>query len=200
MSNAERDPAVLRAIDELRQLPEANPAAVRRVIDAAAAARLTPADYEVIVPARVRRPRWPLTAGMVAAALVAGFFARDAWRARSLEQGLTAYDAPAASIGMRPAASGQGELVPVPQPFLFNSRSAHTVAVVGDFNRWNAASSPMTRSADGSTWSATIPILPGRHAYGFMVDDSIFVLDPAAPKSRDADLGTDISVLMVGRP
>ena len=73
-------------------------------------------------------------------------------------------------------------------------------SVVGDFNNWNPTAAPMTRSSDGALWSAIVPILPGRHMYGFMVDDSIFVLDPRAQKARDPDLGTEGSVRMVGRP
>ena len=58
----------------------------------------------------------------------------------------------------------------------------------------------MGRSSDGTTWSIIIPMYPGRHVYGFMVDDSLFTLDPRAPKVRDADLGTEGSVVIVGRP
>jgi hypothetical protein len=199
MTDFERDPIVRRAIDDLKRLPDADAAAMRRVVEAAAAARVTPADAEVAIPLPGRRPRWALRIGMLAAAAVIGFFARDAWRSRALTDATQAYDTPA-SIRMRPVANGERELVPVAQPFVFNSRTAHSVSIVGDFNGWKSTTSPMSRSADGSMWSATIPILPGRHAYGFMVDDSVFVLDPSAPKARDADLGADVSVLMVGRP
>jgi hypothetical protein len=58
----------------------------------------------------------------------------------------------------------------------------------------------MTRSPDGDLWSITIPVTPGRHTYGFMIDDTVFVLDPRAPKSRDPDLGVEGSVMIVGRP
>jgi len=43
-------------------------------------------------------------------------------------------------------------------------------------------------------------MFPGRHIYGFMIDDSVLMLDPRALKTRDPDLGTDGSVRMVGRP
>jgi hypothetical protein len=58
----------------------------------------------------------------------------------------------------------------------------------------------MTRSSEGELWSVSIPITPGRHMYAFMVDDSILVLDPRAPKSRDPDLGAEGSVRIVGHP
>jgi hypothetical protein len=33
-----------------------------------------------------------------------------------------------------------------------------------------------------------------------MVDDSMFVLDPREPTARDADLGVEASVTIVGKP
>jgi hypothetical protein len=58
----------------------------------------------------------------------------------------------------------------------------------------------MKRASDGDLWSVTVPIVPGRHTYGFMVDDSVLVLDPRAPTVRDPDLGAKGSVIIVGRP
>jgi len=198
MSDANQDPVVRRAIDEMRRMPDVDRAAVRRVIDAAAVARLTPADDEANAPS-ARRPRWGLRIGMLAAAAIIGFFARDAWKTETLAKNAVAYDSRAGSelVG---AASGERDLQAIPQSFLFNSRAAHKVAVVGDFNRWNAESTRMTRATDGDLWSVTLNILPGRHMYGFMVDDSLFVLDPREPKGRDADLGVEASVIIVGRP
>jgi hypothetical protein len=33
-----------------------------------------------------------------------------------------------------------------------------------------------------------------------MIDDTVFTLDPRAPKTRDPALGVDASVVMVGKP
>jgi 1,4-alpha-glucan branching enzyme len=76
------------------------------------------------------------------------------------------------------------------------------VSVVGDFNEWNAARARMTREPAGDLWSVTIPIAPGRHTYGFMVNDSTFTLDPdtRVARTRDPDLGAEGSVVIVGRP
>ena len=101
---------------------------------------------------------------------------------------------------MRFVASTASDVVAIPQQFVLESSRAHRVSLVGDFNSWNPSVAPMTRSSDGALWSTIVPILPGRHMYGFMVDDSIFVLDPRAQKARDPDLGTEGSVRMVGRP
>jgi len=99
----------------------------------------------------------------------------------------------------RLVAAPTAEAAPILEQFVFENTHAHRVSVVGDFNSWNSKSSPMARSQDGGFWSAIVPITPGRHMYGFMVDDSIFVLDPRALTARDPDLGSESSVRMVGR-
>jgi hypothetical protein len=198
MSDVERDPLVRRAIDELQQMPAADAAAIRRVVAAAAAARVTPADDEPLLASPRRRPSryWPV-AGIAAAAAIAGFALSTVWRSNEPAAAPTAM---ASQLALQPAANGAAEALPIAQQFVFNSRTAQSVSVVGDFNKWNASSARMTRASDPSLWSVTIPIAPGRHVYGFMVDDSLFVLDPRAPKVRDRELGADGSVIIVGKP
>jgi len=204
MSTSEQDPMLRRAIDELRALPPVDQDAIRRVVAAAAAARLAPADEPVFIDARRGRSiRIWSAVGLAAAAAIMGFVARGAWTSRSANRATIAA-APTTSVAvgapLRSASSSAAESAPILQQFVFNDGRAHRVAVVGDFNNWNPANAKMTRTPDGASWSTIIPIAPGRHIYGFMVDDSIFVLDPRAPKMRDADLGTEGSVVIVGRP
>jgi hypothetical protein len=203
MSDFDNDPLVRRAIDELRQLPAVDAAAVRRVVAVAAAARVAPADEPVpLTTGRGRLgPVWSVV-GIAAAAAIAGFIARGALTSRARD--VTPAESAVASaagpmVPVRNAASDR-EAVAIPQQFVFEHRDAHRIAIVGDFNKWNSSSNPMTRSPDGTTWSVIVPMLPGRHTYGFMVDDSLFTLDPRAPKVRDPDFGTAGSVIMVGRP
>jgi hypothetical protein len=204
MSNSEQDPMLRRAIEELRALPPANEDAIRRVVTAAAAARLAPADESVAIdrgPGRSVR-MWSAL-GMAAAAAIIGFVARGAWTSRSSAPiAMTAVPIESATpqTVLRSASSSAAESGPILQQFVFNDGGAHRVAVVGDFNKWNPQNAQMTRTPDGASWSTMIPIVPVRHIYGFMVDDSVFVLDPRAPKMRDADLGTEGSVVIVGRP
>ena len=40
---------------------------------------------------------------------------------------------------------------------------------------------PMTRDERG-VWIATVPLAPGRHAYVFVVDDTVWVTDPRAER------------------
>jgi hypothetical protein len=203
MSDADHDPMLRRAIDELRQLPPADPEAVRRVVAAAAAARLTSVDEPVFVaaPARGRSIRMWTAIAIAAAAAIVGFVARGEWSSQKAGAPTPGYSSAAPDPGLVQAArTSESESRPVPQQFVFDNPRAHRVAVVGDFNKWNPANAAMGRSSDGTTWSIIIPMYPGRHVYGFMVDDSLFTLDPRAPKVRDADLGTEGSVVIVGRP
>jgi hypothetical protein len=213
MSDAENDPVLRRAIDELRQLPVVEPDAVQRVVGAAAAARLAPAEDEPMLPRRrARLPGVWMLAGVAAAAAFAGFMLRDAWSigankraAVTVASTATAVQTPVAAgapATLRAVGDAAAEALPIPQQFVLHNGSAHRVAVVGDFNRWNPQSAVMERSANSDEWSVTIPILPGRHMYGFMVDDTMFVLnpDPRVARARDADLGVDGSVVIVGRP
>ncbi|HXT15742.1 MAG TPA: hypothetical protein VN706_08935 [Gemmatimonadaceae bacterium] len=197
----DQDPLVLRAIDELRRLPSVERSAVERVVSAAAAARVAPSDDDIVIaPPRGRGARWWVTGAIAAGAVVVGFVLNESVRPASRDVA----QAPPASLqkGVVYAntSPAEREAMPVLQQFVFNDRSAHRVSVVGDFNEWAPTASPMTRSSDGDMWSVTVPILPGRHTFGFMVDDSIFVLDPRFPKVRDPDLGTEESVVIVGRP
>ena len=204
MSDVERDPIVHRAIDELRALPSSDPAAIRRVVEAAAAARLMPAD-ETPVSAPVRRGRrsWTI-AGVAAAAAIAGVaVSRMVWPPAEPVRTVSsiASDTPSASTHLatiQPAANAGTDLLPIAKQFVLDRGDAQRVALVGDFNEWNPKAVPMTRV--GNLWSVTLPIVPGRHMYGFMVDDSLFVLDPRAPKAKDADLGVEGSVIIVGQP
>lgn len=204
MTDASRDPLVHRAIEELRRLPPVDAAAIQRVVAAAAAARLTPSDDEppVLAPYRVRSRRVWSMVGLAAAAALVGFVVRGAWKPidRAAPDAVATTTANSQPTQVRVASANDRESMPVPQQFVFNYSGAHRVALVGDFNRWNPAAAPMNRSPDGNQWSVTVPIAPGRHTYGFMVDDSLFVLDPRVPKARDPDLGADGSITIVGRP
>lgn len=204
MTDPRRDPLVRRAIEELRKVPPVDASATQRIVAAAAAARLAPSDDEppVLGPPRRRSLRVWSMVGLAAAAAFVGFVVRGTL---SRNQGVSR-DAVVSATASSPAAliqaatANERESMPVPQQFVFNNSGAHRVAVVGDFNRWNPASTPMTRSPDGQLWSVTVPVAPGRHTYGYMVDDTLLVLDPRSPKARDPDLGVDASVVIVGRP
>jgi 1,4-alpha-glucan branching enzyme len=83
---------------------------------------------------------------------------------------------------------------------MLENGAARRVTLVGDFNNWNPAATPLTRDPASGLWTTVVPMLPGRHVYAFMIDDSVLMLDPRAPKTKDPSLGVEGSVVIVGRP
>jgi len=86
--------------------------------------------------------------------------------------------------------------------FVLVAPRASRVSLAGDFNEWRPDVTPMQRvqtAARGQeVWSVTIPVSPGRHVYGFVIDGSEWVADPAAPLAPDDGFGRRASVLVVG--
>jgi hypothetical protein len=83
--------------------------------------------------------------------------------------------------------------------FVVAAPHAARVALVGDFNDWDAARTPMRRSDQaGSVWTAVLTLSPGRYRYGFLVDGATWLGDPAAPSDHDDEFGTASSVVTVG--
>ena len=83
--------------------------------------------------------------------------------------------------------------------FVVVAPRATTVSLVGDFNDWDAARTPMRRAQRGeSVWTAVVPLTPGRYRYAFLVDGVSWLADPAAPAARDDEFGAPSSVVTVG--
>lgn len=86
--------------------------------------------------------------------------------------------------------------------FVLVAPHAATVAVVGDFNNWDAQATPMTRTPTGGTWSVALKLPAGRHVYAFVVNGangtSQWVADPTAPLAPEDGLGAPNSVVLVG--
>jgi hypothetical protein len=94
------------------------------------------------------------------------------------------------------AASGNPEGA-VPVQFTLDLPSAASVAVVGDFNEWNATAAPMQQLPGSNVWTATLVLSPGRHVYSFVVNGETWIADPRAPRASDSDFGKPGSVLLV---
>ena len=201
MTESDRDPVLERAISELRTLPPLDRDAVSRIVAAAAVARVSPADDDDLMASqRVRRPiRSSWTIGIAAAAAIAGFVVRGVWTS-SRETVSPAAAVASAPTSLRPAADVESDSRPVPKQFVLQNTSAKRVSLVGDFNNWNPAAAPLARDPASGIWTTVVPIAPGRHVYGFMIDDSVLVLDPRAPKTKDPSLGVEGSVIIVGKP
>ncbi|HEU5170949.1 MAG TPA: isoamylase early set domain-containing protein [Gemmatimonadales bacterium] len=71
------------------------------------------------------------------------------------------------------------------------------VVVVGDFNDWDPAATPLRPARDGGVWTVELRLPPGRYRYTFLVDGRRWVPDPAEPRVADDDFGAPMSVLTV---
>ena len=74
---------------------------------------------------------------------------------------------------------------------------ASHVMVVGDFNDWDPAATPLRRGNEGGTWTVELRLPPGRYRYTFLVDGRRWVPDPVEPRAADDDFGAPMSVLTV---
>ena len=84
-----------------------------------------------------------------------------------------------------------------PVEFIFVAPSARNVSLVGDFNGWDAAITPMQRMDGRTTWSVAVRLPPGRHVYAFVVDGDSWVADPQAPLAPEQWFGQRNSVVVV---
>lgn len=78
--------------------------------------------------------------------------------------------------------------------FLIQQPKATRVTLVGDFNGWSREATPLEVSEDGSTWTTTVSLEPGRYDYAFVIDDQRWTPDPLAMTRRD-EFSTETSIL-----
>lgn len=81
--------------------------------------------------------------------------------------------------------------------FVLVAPQAGRVSVVGDFNGWDVAATPMSAQGTDGTWTVFVPLQPGLHTYAFVVDGTHFVADPSAPIAPDDGYGHKSSVVVV---
>ncbi|MDX2194253.1 MAG: isoamylase early set domain-containing protein [Gemmatimonadales bacterium] len=177
------DPVLARAVEALRPLRPADPAAIARIM-----AEVTATPY----PARrSRTAAW--VAGLALAAGLGGLLVGRTVARPQPRAGAQA--AIPAVAGATTAAAGT-----VAVDFELARAGAGSVALVGDFNGWDPKATRLAMRADGRGWRGTVSLPPGRHVYAFVVDDSIWVTDAAAPRAADDDFGRPQSVVVVPTP
>lgn len=81
--------------------------------------------------------------------------------------------------------------------FVLIAPHASSVALVGDFNGWDTSATKLTATHAGA-WTASVSLPRGRHEYAFVVDGQRWLVDPAAPLTRDDEFGVKSSVILVG--
>ena len=152
------------------------------------AAPLHAAARWLVRPARFPLP--PLAMGAAAAALLMVGVLAGEWRAGMRGDGARASRAPVADAQRDTAV----QLV----RFVLVAPAAGRVSLVGDFNAWDAARTPMRQGGDGGVWTVELPVAAGRHVYAFVVDGTRWIADPAAPLAPEDGFGSRNSVLVVG--
>ena len=148
----------------------------------------------------------PAAIGYALAATLAGFLIRGALPTTKPTQVATevsrldsaASGAPSVTTVAATTAIREAQEAPVAVQFVLDARRANSVAVVGDFNAWDASANPMVRDSASGAWTALVDVKPGRHVYAFLVDGTEWTLDPSAQRTKDADYGTEQSVMIVG--
>ena len=131
---------------------------------------------------RLRGTMWPWWVALAAAVLA---FAAGLGTGRSIDRVSPA----ATAVGLD---SAQRHV-----EFVFVAPAARNVALVGDFNGWDATATPMRRTDGRATWSVSVPLAAGRHVYAFVVDGNDWVVDPQAPLSPEQWYGQRNSVVVV---
>ncbi len=80
--------------------------------------------------------------------------------------------------------------------FALQAPRARRIAVVGDFNHWDAGKDILEGPDEQGVWSKVILLPAGRYEYLFLIDEKTWVPDPAALFSDDGLGGTN-SVILV---
>ena len=132
------------------------------------------------------RPRRIRVSPLVGLAAAAGFAAMTVGTTLVL----TNRSGPTPSIAVVPA---RQELV----RFVVVMPTAHRVTLVGDFNGWNPATTPLAQDAAGRVWTVSMPLPAGTYQYAFVVDGKTWMADPTAPIRLEDEFGTPSSVLTV---
>lgn len=189
----ELDPLLARAVDSLRTVPPMPDNAVAEVLWR-------------VEQSRRARSRWrgPAIGGtLLLAATLAAMVLRAPPRGRDEPSAASssAVAPPAAAGTVATPIVGMGDAPAlVPHQFVISLDGARSVDVVGDFNVWAPAATPMQQLEGTNTWSVVVPLSPGRHAYAFLVDGTRWLADPRAVLVRDADFGRPTSAVVVGIP
>lgn len=183
----ELDPALRELAGELKRPVAADPAAVRRL------RRALRADAEG--PAWRSWLRWMLRPQAVSLS-PAGALALLALVASLAALATARLAARGQAAGRRAAAAAQAPGTRAVR-FVLESPDARSVHLVGDFNDWSPAATPLAhRGADGR-WSVVVLLPNGRYSYSFLVDGARWTPDPQAPPAPGDDFGRPSSLVYV---
>jgi hypothetical protein len=173
-----QDEVLQRAVSELRRPVRLDPAVDERALDqlrAEAAGR----------PVSPTGHRWG--AWIAGAAIAAGLFLAVALRRPTgpSAAAVSAVEAPAGAADTRPVY------------LRLDAPASSRVAVVGDFNDWDPAATPLRPTGERGTWVVELQLKPGRYHYTFLIDGRRWERDPSEAPAAESDFGAPVSVLTV---
>jgi serine protease AprX len=96
------------------------------------------------------------------------------------------------TLGCRPPRVQNGRLV-----FLYHDDEAKSVSLVGDFNRWNTAFTPLRKDESGLWFAEVEAPKAGSYQYKFLVDGSRWLEDPSNGMKVPDNYGGLNSVLAI---
>jgi hypothetical protein len=172
------DGVLQRVVAELRRPVRLDPALDQRALDEIRAeAAGWPAS-----PTGYRWGAW-LAGGAIAAGLLLAVLPRSGPREPAM----------AVSPAVETTAGADGR----PIYLRLEAPASSRVAVVGDFNDWDPAATPLRPTGDDRTWVVELRLKPGRYHYTFLIDGRRWARDPSEPAAAESDFGAPVSVLTV---
>ena len=173
------DDEVLRqVVGELRKPVRLDPSLDQRALDQIRAE----SSHQIALPASRRWVAW------IAGAIAAGVLLAVALPDRDTRP------EPASVVALE-----QASVPPDARPVRLRlaAPASSRVAVVGDFNDWDPAATPLRPAGDGGTWIVELRLKPGRYHYTFLIDGRRWARDPNSPPAAESDFGAPVSVLTV---
>ena len=182
--SAEHDDApdeILRqVIGELRRPVRLDPSVDRRALE-----RIRAESAPLALPGPVRRWSGWIAGAAVAAGILLAVALPDRRRPAGAPAGSVAVEQSSAATDARPVR------------LRLAAPASSRVAVVGDFNDWDPAATPLRPAGDGGTWIVELRLKPGRYHYTFLIDGRRWARDPSSPPAAESDFGAPVSVLTV---
>jgi len=74
--------------------------------------------------------------------------------------------------------------------------AAKSATIAGSFNQWDPEQAHLTGPDKKGLWTIILPLTAGRHEYRFVINNSEWVLDPAAPSIDDGLEGKNSFVIV----
>ena len=166
------DELLRRVVAELRRPVRLDPAVDLRALRAIREGASRPAS------------RWPRTAALAGGALAAGV-------------ALVLLLRPAVPTPPLPGATPLTVVTTRSVSLRLAAPASSRVAVVGDFNDWDPAATPLRPGGSPGLWTVELRLKPGRYHYAFLIDGRRWEGDPSEPRAPESDFGAPVSVLTV---